>query len=230
VRLALDRCSPLPVPHLQLQCSTVDGDSQPNPSQSGAACRPLNLRPRHSADTPASTNGGWPTVDLIPDVLRMARARRGAPTKAAAYLTVVPKSYPIFMRRSSTGGCSAVLRCQEAGKPLLTVHRGVPASKGLAQLWRASSLQATAPTERHSVRRLLPNRRPTDGILLQSCSVLGAGSQDFRQDRAAHVIEDGIGCSGLGSLGKRLANTSCSPTWADRSIFYQYMRTAQFLI
>jgi len=34
------------------------------------------------------------------------------------------------------------------------------------------SLQAAAPTERHSVRRLLPNRRPTDAILLQSCSVL----------------------------------------------------------
>ena len=35
-----------------------------------------------------------------------------------------------------------------------------------------SSLQATARTERHSVWRLLPNRRPTDAILLQSCSVL----------------------------------------------------------
>jgi len=68
---------------------------------------------------------------------------------------------------------------------------------------RAASLQATAPTERHSVRRLLPNRRPTDAILLQSCSVLGAGSRDSRQDRAAHVIEDGIGCSGLGSLGEK---------------------------
>jgi len=34
----------------------------------------------------------------------------------------------------------------------------------------APSLQAAVPTDRHSVRRLLRNRRPTDAILLQSCS------------------------------------------------------------
>ena len=32
---------------------------------------------------------------------------------------------------------------------------------------------------------------------------LGAGSRDSRQDRAAHVIKNGIGYSGLGSLGEK---------------------------
>jgi len=90
---------------------------------------------------------------------------------------------------------------------------------GTCETHPSSSLQAAAPTERHSVRRLLANRRPTDAILLQSCSVLGAGSRDLWKDRAAHVIENGIGCSGVGYCEKRLANTSCSPTWADRSCF-----------
>jgi len=41
--------------------------------------------------------------------------------------------------------------------------------------------------------RLLPNRRPTDAILLRTCSVLGREPRDFREDRAARAIENGIG-------------------------------------
>jgi len=59
-----------------------------------------------------------------------------------------------------------------------TFVRGVECEAGRRGA-KGASLQAAAPTERHSVRRLLLNRRPTDAILLQSCSVPGAGSRDF---------------------------------------------------
>jgi len=36
------------------------------------------------------------------------------------------------------------------------------------------------------------------GSTIQSCSVLGAGSREFWKDGAAHVIENGIVCSGVG--------------------------------
>jgi len=48
--------------------------------------------------------------------------------------------------------------------------------------------------------RLLPNRRSTDAIVLRTCSVLGPEYQDFREDRAARPIENGITRSRLGPL------------------------------
>ena len=173
----------------------------------GAHRRAVAAPPRASYDArrrgSAPTGGGAaPPVPPWGD-RRYARRRASSVRRRAVRFLLflllfylAPTAFRHWDIRPRAVGRAPARRWALRGQPL----HGPPARPGGHT---RSSLQATAPTERHSVRRLLPNRRPTDAILLQSCSVLGAGSRDFRQDRAAHVIEDGIGCSGLGSLGEK---------------------------
>ena len=131
--------------------------------------------------------------------------RRPPPRRAAS--TPPPPRAAAADHRGGRGGASRG-HPPGAGAPRRTARRRA----------RTANRRCTLQPQQNAILfgGLLLNRRPTDAILSRTCSVLGAGSRDFREDRAVRAIENGIGRSRLGPLRDKaseykLQSNSCRP-------------------